>query len=154
MFSDPLVLTFVPLLVATIPLGLVAYILARQYRAHKERLWIHEETMTALKQGIAVDLPGKEKMTSTNPSAPAELFWMRSLAAFFGLLGIFVGSGIMVAFLISTNAEANEFWHMGLIPMFGGAGMLVFYLMLTYGFKGGRRPETGVGRNRLAEDDS
>ena len=169
MFGDPILSLLAAVLVAAMPLGILVYVLVRQYRAHKERQWIHEETMTALQQGLAVDLPGRKAMTATasteltassrpllesRPKPRGELFWMRAFAAFFGLLGISVGGGIMIAFTITTNAEANEFWPMGLIPISGGVGMMVLYLMLTYSFDTGRGAADPVAKERAPSGES
>ena len=150
--SDPFVSALATIATLAVPLGVVAWVLVRQYRSLKERQWIHEETMTALRQGIAVDIAGRQDMThadtselrlETETNRDSRLFWMRALAAFFGALGISLGTGILVAFIVTSNAEANEFWPMGLIPMFGGFGMLALYVMLTYFFSPERRSEDG-----------
>ena len=150
--SDSVVAAIAIIATLAVPLGVVAWVLARQYRSLKERQWTHEETMTALRQGIAVDMTRKQDMTyadtselrlETKTNRNSGLFWMRALAAFFGALGISLGTGILAAFTITSNAEANEFWPMGLIPMFGGFGMLALYVMLTYFFSPERRSEDG-----------
>jgi hypothetical protein len=156
---DPLFSVLAIVLVVAVPLCLGAYLLARQYRLHRERQWLHEETMTALSKGIAVDLPGRETMTTETitpddvsrhsslrlefgTNLPVELFWMRALSVFFGTLGLFVGGGVLVAFIISEDENTRQLWSMGLIPISGGVGMLVLYAVLTYGFKTERQQGT------------
>jgi hypothetical protein len=60
------------------------------------------------------------------------------LALGLGLLALFVGAGMCVAFLVSGNPDDRAIWSFGLIPAMGGVGLLLYWLLLTRSSHGGR----------------
>jgi hypothetical protein len=66
---------------------------------------------------------------STNPVGgnDAALRWVRCTALAIGLAGLFGGIGTMVGLYLVTDADVHGTWPLGMIPVFLGFGMLLFF---------------------------
>lgn len=120
-------------------LGLLgASILRRHLREAKLvrlREIAHRERMMALERGAPLpdtdvqrieSLLGDGAATdSDRPCAPSS-HWVRLAALALGLVCVFGGAGSLPGFYYLSDAEASGMWPIGLIPLFIGAGLLIF----------------------------
>ena len=123
-------------------LGLVALaIWGKHLRGAKQmqiRKIMHEERMIAMEKGIPFKDLNHEGVTRELAQMNEEtrmlhsdtkryVMWIRLSALCFGLLFLFGGIGIGVAFPMVGDAEVREMWSVGIIPALIGIGLLLFY---------------------------
>ena len=92
----------------------------------KTRQMAHEERMAAIRQGVAPP-PGAPAFEA--PRELTVLGWLRLLSFAIGLLLLFSGGGIVVAFMIANDNGLNSVWPVGLIPCSAGVGLILFALL-------------------------
>jgi hypothetical protein len=138
-------------------LGLVGFNLWRrnlwQDKQLRLREIIHAERMLAMEKNLPLPEADEEKYwdaigglgLAATQETRGGVFWVRLLALCLGLTCLFAGAGVVTAFLVitpesqDTRAMASA-WPLGLIPVFVGIGLLLFFL-LSKGMEGGRRNE-------------
>ena len=105
---------------------IVIWHLRSKRRMEKEAM-IHQERIKAMDKGIPLpefpDLNEEAKMDPYNRIATVNPKWPLGV----GALCIFGGLGFMVAMLLSGDNELWKLWSMGLIGVFFGVGMMMFY---------------------------
>jgi hypothetical protein len=110
---------------------IIIWHLRSKRRAEQQKL-IHEERMKAMEKGIPLpefpDLSEETKMEQLNTIfTPPKLNPRWPLGV--GALCIFGGVGYMLAFLLSSDPEAPKIWSMGLIGVFFGFGLFLYYYL-------------------------
>ncbi len=88
----------------------------------------HEERMKAMEKGIPLpefpDLNGEQSRIEITPMK-LNPRWPLGLGAIF----VMVGTGLMVAFLLSNDSELAKLWSMGLLGIFFGFGLVLYYYL-------------------------
>jgi uncharacterized membrane protein YfcA len=110
---------------------LIIWHLRSKRYAEKERL-IHEERMKAMEKGVPLpefpDLSEEAKMQRFNTIfTPPKLNPRWPLGV--GVLLIFFGAGWVVAWLLSSDPEAAKILSMGLVSVFLGFGLFLYYYL-------------------------
>jgi uncharacterized membrane protein YeaQ/YmgE (transglycosylase-associated protein family) len=125
-------------------LGLVGSSILRRHLVLAKRLKLrqvlHEERMKAMERNV--ELPEAEDpelarlLGGSQTQGPngrswlsSSLLWVRLVSLCLGLTGLFGGIGTCIGLAMTTGDKMYEFWPMGLIPAFVGAGLLIFYAM-------------------------
>ena len=108
---------------------IVIWHLRSKRRLEKEQM-IHQERLKAMEKGIPLpefpDLSEEAKMEQFNRVfTPPTLNPKWPLGV--GILFIFAGLGFMAAMMLSGDSELAKLWSMGLIGVFFGVGMMLFY---------------------------
>jgi len=125
-------------------LGLIGSSILRRHlvlaRQIKLRQIIHAERMKAMEQNVELPeasdaelarLLGDDQAHRPNGRGwlSSSLLWVRLVSLCLGLTAFFGGVGTCIGMAITTGEEMNEFWAMGLIPVFVGIGLLIFYAL-------------------------
>ncbi len=110
---------------------IVIWHLRNKRRLETERL-IHEERMKAMEKGVPLpefpQLSEEARMQqfdriftppTINPRWPLGI----------GVLCIFGGMGFTVAMMLSMDSDMNMLWPMGLIGVFFGVGLFLYYYL-------------------------
>jgi hypothetical protein len=100
----------------------------RAMRWLRERELVHKERVLSLEKGLP--LPDDGAAGALSPAV------LQSLSLGLGLLLLFGGIGLSLAFYLKTDADAASFWTMGLIPAMAGIGLL-FYSWISRRFPDG-----------------
>jgi hypothetical protein len=112
-------------------------VLARQIRL---RQIIHAERMKAMEQNVELPEASDSELARLLGDAQAHgpngkgwlsssMLWVRLVSLCLGLTAFFGGVGTCIGMAITPGEKMDEFWAMGLIPVFVGIGLLIFYLM-------------------------
>ncbi len=107
---------------------LVAWHLRNKRRLEKLKL-IHEERMKAMEKGIPLpefpelDDNGGAGRALSSPGKPWNPRWPLGV----GALLVMAGAGTSVAMMLSEWKLHNELWAFGLIGVFLGIGMFLYY---------------------------
>jgi hypothetical protein len=133
------------LAVVVLVLGLIgASILRRHLREAKQvrlRQIIHEERLKAMEHNVPlpdVDDTGlaRQLEETTNPAGGAgrgglalAVAWIRIVALCIGLASFFGGIGTAIGMYVIKDPEISDYWAVGLIAVFIGLGLLIFYWM-------------------------
>lgn len=102
----------------------------------REREMIHRERIEAMQKGLPVPELGSSASSTPIETALAgsmsphfdsatALHWFRTVSLALGLLFLFAGMGMCVAFLLGS--DLRDVWSIGLIPAMAGIGLLIFY---------------------------
>jgi hypothetical protein len=128
-------------------LGLIgASLLRRHLREAKQlqlRQIIHEERIKAMEHSLPLpEVRDSELIPDGQPrhSLPSAVLWVRIVALCVGLTCFFGGIGMTIGFFAAEMGDLNETWSVGLIPVFIGIGLMIFYLTSR---KLARFPEAG-----------
>lgn len=115
---------------------LIGYGVLRQYlwarSSMKLREIAHVERMMAMEKGVSLEnLSPAEGLEAVSPFPRSAdvLVWTRIVALCLGLFLLLAGTGICLAFFFAERAGLKEIWTVGLIPIFGGFGLLLFVLL-------------------------
>lgn len=136
-------------------LGLVGFNLWRrnlwQDKQLRLREIIHAERMLAMEKNLPLPDTNEERYwdaigglgIAANQETRGGVFWVRLLALCLGLTSLFGGIGVVAALLVITPEsrdmrEMASAWPLGLIPVFVGLGLMLFFL-LSKGLEGGQR---------------
>ena len=147
------------LLVVIVMVGLVGFNLWRRHLWENKQLRlreiIHAERMRAMEKNLPIPEANEEvfwdAISSLGAAGAREsrggVFWVRLLALCLGLACLFGGAGIVTALLVMVPEsrdmqEMANAWPLGLIPVFVGVGLLLFYV-LSKGMDGS---ESGLPR--------
>ena len=92
----------------------------------------HEERMKAMEKGIP--LPEFPAIKDENEMEKFKLIFERPnlnprWPLGLGAICIMIGAGIMVAFLLSADHELWKLWSMGLLGVFFGFGLVLYYYL-------------------------
>lgn len=96
----------------------------------ERRRMLHAERLAAIDKGV--DLP-ELALDDEVPAwlAPeveqARARWLSRLALLLGLLATTTGVGVCLGFYWSPDSGFHELWTVGLIPLLGGFGLLLFW---------------------------
>ena len=107
---------------------------SREAYALKRREMVHAERMAAIEKGLPLpELPADEE---TPEWLAAEIDrvrtrWLQRTALALGLLATATGIGLCVAFYWAPDRGFRDMWTVGLIPMLGGLGCLLFWRIST-----------------------
>ena len=129
-----------PLLVMTWVFGwaviILVFIYLRNRKRQKTLELIHKERLAAMEKGIPMpewpdyDINGKSsliedlrRLRSENPKT--------RLGA--GALQVMIGAGICLAFYLSGIPDLRKLWPLGLIVVFVGIGLFIFYFLSREG---------------------
>jgi hypothetical protein len=152
-------------------LGLVGFNLWRrnlwQDKQLRLREIIHAERMLAMEKNLPLPDTNEERYwdaigglgLAATQETRGGVFWVRLLALCLGLTCFFGGAGVVTALLVITPEsrdirEMASAWPLGLIPVFVGLGLLLFFL-LSKGMEGGRNDESNLpGPSRPALRES
>ena len=116
----------------TLFLGCWGLILIGRYIKEKSRLkesdMVHRERIETMQQGLPV--PEAPDVPTTIPGASVRIsrlsiHWFRAISLALGLLFLFTGIGMCLAF--SIREDFREVWSIGMIPAMAGSGLLLFY---------------------------
>jgi len=115
---------------------ILIFIYMRNRRRHKTLELIHKERLAAMEKGIPIpewpdyDINGKSTLIeglrgrrSQNPKA--------YLGA--GALLVMIGAGICLAFYLAGVADLRLLWPLGLIVVFIGIGLFIYYFLTKEG---------------------
>jgi hypothetical protein len=98
-------------------------------KANMEKLRIaHEERMKAMEKGIPLpEFPDLKNGDSRIEITPIRVNprWPLGLGAVFVLLGL----GFIAAMMLSSDAELFGLWSLGLLGIFFGVGLMLYYLL-------------------------
>lgn len=97
----------------------------RAARRLRERELLHKERVLSLEQGVP--LPEDRAPTTLTASA------LQSLSLALGLLLLFFGIGLSLAFYLTSDLDESGQWSLGLIPAMAGIGLL-FYVWISRRF--------------------
>ena len=110
---------------------IVVWNLRNKRRLEKEKM-IHEERLRAIEKGVPLpefpDLSEEAKMDQFNKIfTPPSLNprWPLGL----GALVAFAGMGFIVAMMLSGDRDMRDLWSMGMIGVFVGLGLMLFYFL-------------------------
>ena len=89
---------------------------------------VHRERIETMQQGLPV--PEAPDVPTTVPGASVRIsrlsiHWFRAISLALGLLFLFTGIGMCLAF--SIREDFREVWSIGMIPAMAGIGLLLFY---------------------------
>lgn len=122
--------------------------LAQDKRLEVRRM-IHRERMAALEKGVNLaDLPDDlARVPAGGPGEPegndAGLPWVQRSSLAAGLTLVFVGLGMYVGFLLVPDtpelADLGDMAFLGVIPVFAGIGVLLFWWLDRRASGGGPR---------------
>ncbi len=97
----------------------------------------HKERMVAMERGLPVSEADATRIDSllgeghgaARPDrvSGASVHWVRLAALALGLTCLFGGMGIVPGLFYQSEAEVSGMWPIGLIPMFIGIGLLLFF---------------------------
>jgi hypothetical protein len=128
-------------------LGLIGASLIRRHLREAKQLQlrqiIHEERIKAMEHSLPLpETRDSELIPSIQPQhrLPSAVLWVRIIALFVGLTCIFGGIGMTIGFYGAEVDDLNQAWSVGLIPVFIGIGLMIFYVMsrkLTHLHKNG-----------------
>ena len=89
---------------------------------------VHEERMRAMEKGIPLpefpDIDQRETRIEIQPMR-VNPRWPLGLGAIF----VMAGTGLAVAFLLSGDHELWKLWSMGLLGVFFGVGLVLYYYL-------------------------
>jgi hypothetical protein len=116
-------------------LGVAGYVLLRRYlwaqAAMKRREMTHKERILAMEKGIPLeglgpidDLP--DGLQPPPMSQERALVLTRLTALGVGLFFLTTGLGLCLGFRYADNTDLSSIWSVGLIPILGGVGLLLF----------------------------
>ncbi len=99
---------------------------------------VHKERMVAMERDLPVsDAVGTriDSLLGEGQGADARHarvnsasgHWVRLTALALGLSSLFAGIGILPGFHFVSDADLSGMWSIGLIPIFVGTGLLIFY---------------------------
>ena len=129
------------LIVGLVGIFVGASILRRHLREAKQlrlREIIHTERMKAMEHDTELPETTLDELATflgdldssppdDGPTAATGILWVRLTALCLGLTSLFGGIGTAIGLAGVSDPEANGMWSMGLIPVFGGIGLLLFY---------------------------
>jgi hypothetical protein len=93
----------------------------RAVRRLRERELVHRERLLLLEKGSF--FPQDEPSAGTDPLSTSTLL---SLALGGGLVLLFGGIGLSLAFYFASDPHSSRRWAMGLIPAMAGLGLLLY----------------------------
>ena len=104
----------------------------RSKRRLEKMSLIHAERMKAIEKGVPLpefpELSEEARMQQFDKIfTPPKLNPRWPIGA--GFVIMMAGAGYMVAFLLSSDPEAAKIWSMGLIGVFFGFGLIVYYFL-------------------------
>lgn len=102
---------------------------ARDARNLKVREMLHQERLTAFKEGVPLpEIPDLEETSNwfDPESDRAHAAWLRRLSLIIGLVGVTTGAGICAAFFWAPDRGFYEMWTIGFIPILAGFGFLLY----------------------------
>ena len=105
---------------------------AREAQALKLREMLHQERLTAIKEGVPLpEIPDLDPQSGLyDPDADrAHEAWLRRFALIVGLVGIATGAGICIAFYWAPDRGFYSMWTIGFIPILAGFGFLLYVLI-------------------------
>ena len=104
--------------------------LRQKNRLHLAQI-LHQQKLEAMEKGLPVpsgDLADLLEPGRAPRSAGSAITSYRMVALLVGLLFVFAGVGMMLAF--TAMDDMVEIWSVGLIPGMAGVGLLIFYRLL------------------------
>ena len=104
----------------------------RSKRRMEQRALIHQERMKAIEKGVPLpefpDLSEEAKMEQFNKIfSPPKLNPRWPLGV--GALIAMGGTGYLVAMMLSNDPELAKLWSLGLIGVFVGVGLFLYYFL-------------------------
>jgi hypothetical protein len=95
----------------------------------KRREMLHRERLAAIEKGVPLpELPEEEMPEWLSVEADrVRALWLRRISLALGLVAITTGIGICLGFYGSPDRGFHGMWTLGLIPMLGGVGFLLFW---------------------------
>jgi hypothetical protein len=123
------------LIVVSVILGVAGYVLLRRYlwaqAAMKRREMAHKERILAMEKGIPLDgLAPIDDLADGLERAPMSqeraLALTRLAALGVGLFFLTTGLGVLLGFRYAGMTDLSSIWSIGLIPILGGVGLLLF----------------------------
>ena len=120
------------LIVVSVILGVAGYALLRRYlwaqAAMRRREMAHKERTLAMEKGIPLDgLAATDDELQLAPMSQERVLAVTRLASLgVGLFFLTTGLGLCLGFRYTENTDLNTIWSIGLIPILGGIGLLLF----------------------------
>ncbi len=128
--------------IVVLVLGLIGCSILRKHMRESKQLKlrgiIHEERMKAMENNLPLPETDDSKLigllgSQSEPSAgglgalQASILWARLVSLCLGLAAFIGGIGISIAMYFTQADDMSDFWAMGLIPVFFGIGLLIFF---------------------------
>jgi len=125
-------------------LGLIGASLLRRHLREAKLLHLreitHKERMTAMEHSLPLPETNEQQIElllqdptgskiNLDRLAASSLLWIRLTALGIGLISVLGGIGTSVGMKLAMDSEIAGMWSMGLIPLFIGVGLLLFYLL-------------------------
>ncbi len=102
----------------------------RENRKLKLREVLSRERLAAIEKGLPLpEIPplDQDPVWLSPEAERVRAIWLRRVALLVGLLAVTVGIGMCAAFYWAPDRGFHEMWTLGLIPLMGGVGLLLFY---------------------------
>jgi hypothetical protein len=109
----------------------------REAKLLRHRQIIHEERLKAMEHNAPLpevdDMELASRLREMNShhhgSLAGAVLWMRIVALCVGLASFFGGIGTTIGMYFVKDPDIHNAWAFGLVPVFIGFGLLVFYVM-------------------------
>jgi len=122
-----------PIFGALVVLSTWALILVGRHLRERNRIreleLTHKGRMEAMERGLTLPAVGELSKGSTIVPENTEkaVYWLRTVSLAFGLLLLFAGIGMVVAFNVLPDFE--DIWAVGYIPAMAGVGLILFHIL-------------------------
>ena len=126
--------------VVALVLGLIGLNLLRRHLNEAKQLQLrkilHDERMKAMENGLSLPEADDAQLAGLlgpvgTPQGRGALFagvlWVRLVALCLGAASVLGGAGTAIAMYLVPDQEVQPMWPLGLIPIFIGVGLLIFY---------------------------
>ncbi len=105
----------------------------KQKKLQQKREFLHRERMLAMEKGIPLpELPeadeAQDQLVLARIAQSTSGFF-RNFPLGLGLVLLFGGAGVVTALRMSPKDEFQDFWTLGLVPVFLGVGLILYYLL-------------------------
>ncbi len=108
---------------------------AREALTLSRREMLHRERLAAIEKGLPMDeLPPEEEEAVPWFSAEVDRLrnrWLLRISLVLGLVAVTTGVGICLGFYFAPDRGFYGMWSVGLIPLMGGFGFLLFWKIAT-----------------------
>lgn len=96
----------------------------------KRREMLHRERLAAIEKGVPLpELPSEEEVPEwlSVEADRVRARWLLRISLALGLVAITTGFGLCLGFYASPDRGFHGMWTLGLIPILGGVGFLLFW---------------------------
>lgn len=96
----------------------------------KRREMLHRERLAAIEKGVPLpELPSEEEVPEwlSVETDRVRARWLLRISLALGLVAITTGFGLCLGFYWSPDRGFHGMWTLGLIPILGGVGFLLFW---------------------------